>query len=433
MKRIKYRMFMTALLSASLFAAGSAALAQESGSSYTVIANPGGNASREIRINWHRDEGLSQGICVFTESSDTGWKHAKTVRAHEEACSVFDSLYSKRANGENFYERAKFIRCAAELGGLKPGTLYMYRVGTEGELGETRYFRTAPRKSRWTAGIISDFHTYPPLPKRLDAAMDMIGTLERCNGGDFDIMLHIGDVCAWGGSYSFWKRLYEERYFKKYLWAGVNGNHDNMDRQAGHLSNAYFRFANNNPDNGYPGEEGVCYHFMYGDALFIVLNNENMRSDEGLDAARQWVRKVIAENPAGYVIVMEHYQWFFGENGRTSQYGRWKDIFDECGVDLAIGANNHIYARTDALYDGKETDGSKGTVYVQLPSSDNERGQDLKEWTDNRDLIKFRWSEGGSTVGAMTMKADRRRLTLRLFDRDGKLLDEVDVLRKKKK
>lgn len=72
-------------------------------------------------------------------------------------------------------------------------------------------------------------------------------------------------------------------------------------------------------------------------------------------------------------------------------------------------------------------------MYVQLPSSDNERGQDLKEWTDNRDLIKFRWSEGGSTVGAMTMKADRRRLTLRLFDRDGNLLDEVAVLRKKKK
>lgn len=47
----------------------------------------------------------------------------------------------------------------------------------------------------------------------------MIDTLEVCNGGDFDLMLHVGDVCAWGGSYSFWKDLYDQPQFKKYLWA----------------------------------------------------------------------------------------------------------------------------------------------------------------------------------------------------------------------
>ena len=163
-----------------------------------------------------------------------------------------------------------------------------------------------------------------------------------------------------------------------------------MDRQSKRLSNEYFRHVNNNPLNGYPGEEGVCYYFKYGPALFIMLNNEDMRSDEGLAAAQAWVREVIENNPSKYIVVMEHYQWFFGENGRSSQYNRWKELFDACGVDLAIGANNHIYVRTNAVYQDKETDGSVGTVYIQTPSSDNERGQSLGEWTDQEPLVRRR-------------------------------------------
>ncbi len=37
-----------------------------------------------------------------------------------------------------------------------------------------------------------------------------------------------------------------------------------------------------------------------------MLNSEMMRKDEGLAAAQQWVRRVIQENPARYVVVMEH-------------------------------------------------------------------------------------------------------------------------------
>ena len=43
-----------------------------------------------------------------------------------------------------------------------------------------------------------------------------------------------------------------------------------------------------------------------------MLNSESMRSAEGLAAAQAWVRDVIKSNPAKYVVVMEHYQWFFG-------------------------------------------------------------------------------------------------------------------------
>lgn len=397
---------------------------------YSVIANPGETASCSIRINWHTDLGSGDSYCFYTRSSDKDWKEVKRAKAQQELCTVYDSIFSQRASGEDFYEEARFLRNTVELDKLKPGTEYMYRVGPNNE-GTIRYFKTAPESGQWTAAVISDFHAYTPLPKRVEAAMAMLGTLERCNGGDLDWILHGGDICAWGGSYSFWRDLYSQPYFAKYMWAGVNGNHDNMSRKYLRLSNQFFRYANNNPDNSYAGEEGVCYHFTYANTLFIMLNSESMRSDEGLDKAQQWVRKVIRENPARFIVVVEHYQWFLARNGHTSQYARWCQLFDECGVDLAIGANNHIYARTNALYQGKETDGSKGTVYVQTPSSDNERGQELQEWTENKDLIKFRWAEGGQTVGALLLKGSDRRLEITLYDRNGKALDCVSVLAKK--
>ncbi|RYG16252.1 MAG: metallophosphoesterase family protein [Chitinophagaceae bacterium] len=407
---------------------------------YTIIANPGENASSEIRLNWHTNLGSGDSYIIYTKISDKNWNKAIWARAEQELCTVFDSIYSKKPNGENFYEDVRFTRNTIALQGLSEDTEYKYKFSSEKRSStsshahggsEMHYFKTAPKSAKWNMGIISDMHVYAPLPNRQKAAMAMIQQLEKQNKKPFNMMLHVGDVSAWGGSYSFWPTLYADSTFSKYVWAGVNGNHDNMTRLNGQ-SNKFFRNVNDNPINGYAGEIGVSYHFRYGDALFVMLNNEAMKSAEELAKAQDWTREVIKKNPAKYVIVMSHYQWFMGNDGKSSQYSRWKQLFDEVGVDLAISGNNHIYARTNALYADRETDGSKGTVYIQTPSSDNERGRPLEEQLHNKDLIKFRWSEGGQTVGALTMKANKKQLMLTLYDRNGKTIDQVLVKSKQK-
>ena len=403
-------------------------------SAYTVIANPGENASTEMRLNWHTDLGSGDSFITYTKKTDKNWKQARTTKADQELCTVFDSIYSKKPNGEDFYENVRFIRNTISLQGLQAGTEYMYRLSSDklssDGNSEIRYFKTAPGSGKWNMGIISDMHVYAPLPKRQQAAMEMIGQLEKKNKKDFDFMLHVGDISAWGGSYSFWPTLYADPTFSKYVWAGVNGNHDNMTRQNAQ-SNDFFRYVNNNPDNGYAGEIGVVYHFTYGNALFVMLNNESMKSEEELAQAQDWTREVIKNNPAKYIIVVSHYQWFMGGDGRSSQYSRWKSLFDECGVDLAISGNNHIYVRTNALYADQETNGTTGTVYIQTPSSDNERGRSFGELVHNAELIRFRWTEGSNTVGALIMKANKKRLSLTLYDRRGTRIDRVSVKAKR--
>lgn len=407
---------------------------------YSITACPGEDASTEMNISWAADTSLKRSVVAYTEAKDVSLKKIRYARPLVEYCDLFKGIYSKNSKNEDFYQDVVFNKCGAALKGLKPDREYLYwvlpaedSIAERGslELSQARRFKTAGAKE-WSICIISDFHAYDPLPKRLEAASAMIDKVIEYDN-DIDWILHLGDVCAWGGSYSFWQNLYENKHFKNYMWAGVNGNHDNMSRKY-ELTNRYFKNAGFYPRNGYEGEEGVCYFFKYGNALFIMLNNENMREEEGLQAAQEWVRKVIAENPADYIIVCEHYQWFFGTDGSTSQYGRWSKLFDECGVDLALSGNNHIYVRTDALYNGSQTDGTKGTVYIQSPSSDNERGQAKVsgEVEHNSSIIEFRWNEGPCTVGGMHMSADKKKLTVKLLDREGNILDSVNVLAKKK-
>lgn len=406
---------------------------------YTIIANPGEIASSEIRLNWHTNVGSGDSYITYTKKSDKNWNKAISVKADQELCTVFDSIYSKKPNGENFYEDARFMRNTIALHRLTAHTEYKYKLSSvknatgssAANNSDIHYFKTAPKSSKWNMGIISDMHVYAPLPNRQKDAMEMIQQLEKQNKKPFDMMLHVGDMAAWGGSYSFWPTLYADSTFGKYVWAGVNGNHDNMTRLNAQ-SNNFFRNVNNNPINGYKEEIGVSYHFTYGDALFLMLNNEAMKSAAELEKAQDWASNVIKNNPAKYIIFLSHYQWFMGNDGRSSQYSRWKAFFDEYGVDLAISGNNHIYVRTNALYANQETDGSKGTVYIQTPSSDNERGRPLEEQLFNRDIIKFRWSEGSKTVGAIIMKANKKGLTLTLYNRNGAAIDQVSVKPKQK-
>lgn len=411
---------------------------------FSITSCPGQDASTQINVSWAADTTTANSFLLVTEASDKSWKHARTVKPEQcELCEEFYDLPSASPAGEKIREYPRFFKCGASVSGLKPDTEYSFVIcygsneTRRHAISGVHSFKTAGARE-WSACIISDFHNYTPLPNRLKVAMDMVDTIKGYDPS-FDWVLHLGDICAWGGSYSFWKALYGEKNLRDYMWAGVIGNHDHMSRGYERNTNRYFRDAAYYPRNGYGDEQGVCCWFRYGNALFITLNNESMHDYMGLHEAQDWVRKVVNEqkasfNPPTYIIVCEHYQWFFGEDGRTSHYGRWHELFDELGVDLALSGNNHIYARSLPVFDDKVTDGSCGTVYVQTSSCDNERGMDMEDGLKhNSDKIAFRWTEGGQTVSAMDMKVTPEKMTLALLDRNGKVLDKFDVPAKKHK
>lgn len=395
---------------------------------FSITACPAEDTRRGMNISWATDKAIGKALLQVAKVSDSNWKKVIAMDVEGKLCLTYDSIYSKTAKGENYYEDVEINKYAATLQGLKKNTMYKYRVIAEGDTSGVHFFKTGGKKS-WNACVISDFHVYSPLYGRTKAAMEMIGKVEEY-GEPFEWILHLGDITAWGGSYSFWKNLYTEKPLQNYMWAGVNGNHDNMTRTNKGNTNKFFRDAAAYPHNGYGDEMGVCYWFKYGDVLFIMLNNENMRTPEGLAAAQEWVKEVATTVPARFKVVCEHYQWFYGETGKSSQYSRWSELFDQLGIDLALAGNNHIYVSTHPIYDGKVVEPGKGTVYIQTTSSDNERGVavDLdKPLEHNAEKIKFRWSEGGNTVSAMYMSVYKKKMVLTLLNREGKVLDVTEI------
>lgn len=86
---------------------------------YTVIANPGETATHRVRINWHTNLNSGKSYCVYTKCSDIDWEQARKTKARQEVCTAYDSLFSKKASGEDFYENVRFLRNTVELKTLK--------------------------------------------------------------------------------------------------------------------------------------------------------------------------------------------------------------------------------------------------------------------------------------------------------------------------
>ena len=360
---------------------------------YSIVTNPGEDCSTQMSIGWHADLGYTNCFVTYTKKSDAAWAHVTNAEGTYEYCDAFDGISSKTAAGADVHEDVVFLDCGVTLTGLERDTDYMYKVcAARGTCSAVHYFKTAGA-AEFSFLWIGDFHAYPPLSRRLSNAVTVVNAALAVDPG-VSFIFSTGDVVAWGGSYSFWRGLYEQDFIKNYMFANVLGNHDAMTR-TGSTSSDYFMFANNFPCNGYAGQEGVCYWFIYNNVLFITLNNEAMAGNTaGQAAAKNWAAGVIKKlkGQYRYIFIGEHYQWFNGRTGSTSWYANWKDFCDEYGVALALSGNNHIYERTHPLCHDQVVADGKGTVYMEVPSSDGDRGVEAGTLTQNTEKLAYTYS-----------------------------------------
>ena len=408
-----------------------------SSDAYSILTNPGQNSDTEMNIMWHTDLDKNGTYLLYTKKSDTAWTDAKKVYPNLQKISTFVGIGTIDASGTSYTQDKEFLKCVVNLVDLDSDTEYMYKVGQD-VMSAVHYFKTGGA-SEFKVCVIADYHSYIKLPNRLKYGMAMIDTVEAYKGG-VDFIMDVGDVVAWGGSYNFWQVMYEEANFHDYMWAGVNGNHDNMDKTNSKNTNQFFASTHAVPMNGYPGEEGVCYYFKYSDALFFILDNEYMGAAK-VPEVQAWAQEAIDNNPSKYIIFLEHYQWFNVLSGSSVHLERWQDFFDKNGVDLAIAANHHIYARSKNLYGGKVVENGQGTVYLQTSSSDNERGQGTYV-TGNPDelsgaskfqkeVLDYYFTEGGQTVSGIALSFNDEGILIELLDRNGTLRDSALVKAKR--
>lgn len=416
---------------------------------FAIFTNPAQDCSRAMNISWATPPGVNWLLEVtevltgntyvydFDEEFLGGASHEENEATRKlykfpyvYRCSTFDNIPSRLYDDRRAVEKHLFDKHGYEIFDLDPDTEYSYRIITidpdtdEKEYSEPRYFHTAGARA-WKAAVIGDFHHYSPLWNRIEAAMGMLDVIDSVSGG-VDWVLSTGDQCAYGGSFNMWTELSEQPGFQDFMWASVQGNHDNMASNKV-TSDNFFRDSHYFPYNGYEGQEGVTYWFRYGDVLFLMLNNETLKSSEDFRRASEWMERVAEENPSRYIIVVEHNQWLHGTDGKMSVMELFYKTFDRMGVDLAISGHNHVYLRTASLRNLEAVEPGEGTYYVVNASSDNSRGRDVERLSANSDLIEKRWSEGAHTVGGMLMDVNPTRIEMTLYNRYGEVEDSFTV------
>jgi len=395
-----------------------------------ITTNPSEDSSTEMRIGWHMNEGVTDGFVEYTKKSDAAWANKVTVAGTYTLCTTWDNVLAQAVDPRNVTLNIRVNKYSAVLTDLEPNTEYMYRVGWNTTFSDVRYFKTAGAKE-YTFGWISDSHVISWLPGRFTQAMNMVGRLVTAAGSEIlNFMLSSGDITAYGSCYNDWQSLFDHNHFKNYMWITTLGNHDKYDRLATNTGASpkqeFYTDAHNNPRNGPAGRQvGCTYWFKYGDVLWIVLNTEASHTT----AVENWFEQVIQNNPSKYIFVLQHYQWFNGTGtAGSSGFTRWNQLFDKHGVDIALAGNDHRYVRTKSLYNGVvNADPTRGTVYINAPSSDNDRGVDLGTLSDPSGRVAFRWSEGGPTVGGLLVNVGEEKVKVTLYDRNGVQRDYAEI------
>lgn len=307
----------------------------------------------------------------------------------------------------------------AEVTGLKPGTLYTYRVGSgqDKEWSQMEQFRTESAEAKeFTFLNVTDSQGVT------EADFELWGnTLNKAfqTFPDAGLIVHNGDLTDDPEDEHAWEAFFDaaQPWIAQVPLMPVTGNNDEVD---GDVERYVSHF--NLPDNGAPGVvAGTSYSFDYGNAHFVMLNTES-----GIKKQTEWLREDLAATDQDWIIVSTHRGAYAGN--RYEKIDDWVQVFDEFEVDLVLQGHNHEYARSHPLRGGKVVGSGEDTVYSREGTVyvvTNTSGPKFNEKKEDQFYHKVHFQNYKQMFAGITIAGDT--LTYQAYDVDGQLLDEFEL------
>ena len=269
---------------------------------------------------------------------------------------------------------------------LEAGTTYSFRVGDENAWSEIGSFTTAKAdKSAYSFIYITDTQAqydemFNVSQKTIHAAQRLVPEAQfvLCNG---DFVETTGATKAADVQKSFsseweweqWFATMQDVWMQKPL-VPAQGNHDRSLRD----SNFAKHFNTDNTFNEKAGAattsmNGTVYSFVYGDALFMVINYEDYSAEGYFDALKAWMREQVSNHKdVKWRIATYHKNMFTGSNShqddtdgkavRAAMLG----VFDELKIDVALQGHDHIYEVVGPVRNASKTLVSEGVQHVEI-------------------------------------------------------------------
>ncbi|MNZ62472.1 Alkaline phosphatase precursor [compost metagenome] len=372
---------------------------------YNIVSTLKGNGQNSRAFTWFTVDPKAAGLVQIAEGTDPDKLNNTASQMTTFQAASSETTYTK--------DSRRGVH-KAEVTGLKPGTTYVYRVGSgkEEEWSEAYTFTTE--------GELEDHFTFINVTDtqgETKADFTLWGRALDKAAATFPnarFIIHNGDLTEDPEDESAWDFFFEQTKGRlaQIPLMPVVGNHDEIDGNADRFVEHF-----NLPDNGDEGSiPGTSYSFDYGQVHFAVLNTES-----NIRGQLKWLEKNLQSTDQLWTIVAIHRPAYGGNS--YDKIEKWIEIFDEYDVDLVLQGHNHEYSRSYPLRDGEIVNEGEGTVYVTT----NAAGQKFNDMKSDKFYHAVHFQNYKQMFAGITVNGNV--LTYQAYDVDGKKLDEF-VLKK---
>jgi len=341
---------------------------------YNINTTINGDPTKQMGVAWFNNANVTGGMVQIVEGeagNASAFDKARKIPSVSTAIDSVNYLSAGRNNEEVVAstgfkkgEKRSYTGNKALMDNLKPNTTYSYRVGKEGAWSEIGTFTTAKdNKDAFEFLYITD--PQANTDAMFDISKRTVETTFR-QAPDAKFLLVAGDFIESSKTQSAeWEW---EQWFEKLqsIWlhlpiVPVQGNHDTspFNNMFNHFNTDTTYNVQHTDDITKTAMNGTVYSFVYGDALFMVINYEDYQKGEFYFAAiEQWLRRQVADHPdVKWKIVAFHKAMFTGSGDHQTEEAtesgseqdgrivreRFASVFQDLKIDLAIQGHDHIY------------------------------------------------------------------------------------------
>ncbi|MEO8473025.1 MAG: metallophosphoesterase family protein [Chryseolinea sp.] len=320
---------------------------------------PSSQQPDQVLLTWNDSPTSSMNIQWRTNSdTHTGLVKYWTADEHD---TLKQDASRKLIEDRMLYNDRYVQRFTASLKKLKPGTSYLYQVGsTQTNIwSKPEQFKTAPlNTTKFSLVWFGDTHCFPDSGK--------LALLAEKRNQDASFYMIAGDIVSTGLYRDDWDRLfgYDGGAFSRKPLMPVPGNHDRQDGLGAQLYYDLFSLPENGPAKV---DKESSYAFEYGNALFVMID-----ATADVDLHTAWLEQKLSSTKAKWKFVMFHFPPYNFEEPYLDIQQAWVPLFDKYHVDMVLGGHIHYYMRSRPMNNGKVVPSfDKGTVYaisISIPS-----------------------------------------------------------------
>ncbi len=385
----------------------------------TVTADP----STSMAVTWRTATTVTTAYAEIQEANPdpSTIKDAHRITARTETSVVGDGKYKDlvwKGVTANYH--------SVVFDGLKPNTMYSYRVGAGDFWSEWFQFKTAGNKGQKLSFIyLGDAQTdlYSMWSKVIRQAYSQMPETR--------LILHAGDLVNRDNHDEEWGEWFAAGSFIFGMVPNMPspGNHDYGRDENIHTLSPFWRPQFTLPENGPEGLLETCYFTDVQGVRFISLDAYMAEeSDEMLAKQKHWTDSVLSHNPNKWTCVLFHHPIYSPKASRDNKRMRetFKPLFDKYKVDLVLQGHDHTYARGMAKIPMPQKGATSGTMYVVSVSGPKmaDSGIDPKFWMDRSAI---------HTQLYHVATVENERLQFRTYTSNGKLFDAFDLVKQKGK